>query len=147
MASSSSPWWVIVGTQYGSKPTYTYFQGTQADAQKRASMTVEVSSQKNLFGPYNTEQDAEDAVAGKGSQPVTEPTIPGGYSEYPGDLNLPNPFSSIEQALSTFYDALTNYRMWRSLGWLALGVFMIFAGMFLWLKQTVNPIDLAALAV
>ena len=42
-------------------------------------------------------------------------------------------FSSIQNALSAFYTELTNVKMWRSLGWLALGLVLMFTGIGLWI--------------
>jgi hypothetical protein len=46
----------------------------------------------------------------------------------------PEAFSSVQNALSGFYTVITNGKMWRSLGWLLLGVVMIVTGLGLWLK-------------
>ena len=39
--------------------------------------------------------------------------------------------------LAAFFDAITNGRMWRSLGWLLLGGVMMALGLTLWLKAEV----------
>lgn len=44
-------------------------------------------------------------------------------------------FTSTENALSGFYDVLTNGKMWRSLGWLLLGIVLMILGLALWLKD------------
>ena len=40
-------------------------------------------------------------------------------------------FSSVANALSAFYAEVTNGKMWRSLGWLLLGVILMFAGILM----------------
>jgi hypothetical protein len=45
------------------------------------------------------------------------------------------PFGSIEAALTAFYDKITDGKMWRSLGWLVLGIIFIVIGMLLLLKD------------
>lgn len=40
----------------------------------------------------------------------------------------PAAFTSVQNALSGIYDKLTDGKMWRSLGWLLLGVILMFAG-------------------
>lgn len=45
--------------------------------------------------------------------------------------------SDVGSALVAFFDTITNGRMWRSLGWLLLGVVMMAAGLTLWLKTEV----------
>ncbi len=39
--------------------------------------------------------------------------------------------------LVAFFTTITDYRMWRSLGWLILGILMIAAGLGLWAKDSV----------
>lgn len=120
-------WWVIASTSYGGPPSYIYFQGTQAQAQARAGSVTEVSGQQNLFGPYDTKAGAEQAVKGKGPDPVTAPT-PGGGS------NPLAPFADTAHALTAFYAVITNGKLWRSLGWLLLGILLMLAGLGWWLK-------------
>lgn len=42
--------------------------------------------------------------------------------------------SDTAATLYGFFDTVTNGKMWRSLGWLLLGVAMTVAGLTLWLK-------------
>lgn len=52
--------------------------------------------------------------------------------------NVPNPLSglaAIAAALAKFVGYLGDVAMWRSLGWLLLGVIMVIAGILLWLKK------------
>jgi hypothetical protein len=44
---------------------------------------------------------------------------------------VPAAYSSVQNALSGFYDVLTNGKMWRSLGWLILGALLMFLGIVL----------------
>jgi hypothetical protein len=46
---------------------------------------------------------------------------------------IPSAFGDVASALSAFYDKLTDGKMWRSLGWLLLGVLLITFGLILWL--------------
>lgn len=39
--------------------------------------------------------------------------------------------------LVAFFTTITDYRMWRSLGWLVLGILMVAGGLSLWLKGEV----------
>lgn len=41
--------------------------------------------------------------------------------------------------LAGIWGDLTNYKMWRSLGWLLLGVALIIAGLFLLVKNELLP--------
>lgn len=42
--------------------------------------------------------------------------------------------SDVGIALAAFFAEITDYHLWRSLAWLALGVLMMGAGAVLWLK-------------
>ena len=48
--------------------------------------------------------------------------------------------SDIAAALVGFFTAVTNYKMWRSLGWLLLGLGLMAFGLNLWLKNPVGKI-------
>lgn len=61
-------------------------------------------------------------------------------------LSALNPFASIENALSAFWDKLTDGKMWRSLAWMLLGVILMFMGISLWIKGSINPLAALALA-
>lgn len=45
--------------------------------------------------------------------------------------------SDTANALVAFFGTITDYRMWRSLGWLLLGIVLIGAGLALLAKDTV----------
>lgn len=50
-------------------------------------------------------------------------------------------------ALVGFFDAVTDGRMWRSLGWLFLGILMIAAGITIWFKGPItSAVQTAAVA-
>jgi hypothetical protein len=124
--ASTDPWWVIPSTSEAGAPTFIFFQGTKAEAQARASRVTEVSAQQNLFGPYDTRTDAEEAAKGKGPNPVTVPNT---------NINPFAPFEDTAHALTAFYEVVTNGKMWRSLGWLLLGVLIMILGLGLLLKD------------
>lgn len=92
----------------------------------------------NINGPYASQSQASAAIAGvQASHPapgeIRQVTAGGEANAAAGggtDLTL---FSDVTHALSAFYKELTNYRVWRSLGWLILGVVMIFIGLFMWI--------------
>lgn len=71
-------------------------------------------------GPPNTAQDVGTAASNVG-----------------GAISA---FSSIQNALSAFYAELTNGKMWRSLGWLLLGIALMGLGAWLWIKPSVLPV-------
>lgn len=47
---------------------------------------------------------------------------------------LPSPMAGIAGALEAFYHAATDGKMWRSLGWLILGLVLFLVGVALWLR-------------
>lgn len=51
--------------------------------------------------------------------------------------SLPSAFSSIQDSLSAFYDKVTDGKMWRSLGWIVLGIFFILLGLVLLLAPSI----------
>lgn len=84
-------------------------------------------------GPYATESDANAAIPGiQASKPA------------PGALQQAVPaLSGIEgvaRIIGDFFTALTDGKMWRSLGWLLLGIILTLAGAALWLKGSINPL-------
>jgi hypothetical protein len=86
---------------------------------------VENVSWYNIRGPYTTQAAANAAI------PAIQRAAPA-----PGEVQQLTgvSFGSIEQALTAFYDVLTNGKMWRSLGWLVLGIVLMVAGLGWWLK-------------
>ena len=43
----------------------------------------------------------------------------------------------VASTLAAFFTSISDYRMWRSMGWLMLGVAMLTGGILLWNKDTV----------
>lgn len=43
--------------------------------------------------------------------------------------------SDIAAALVAFFSEITDFRMWRSLGWLLLGIVLLAGGLILWLLK------------
>lgn len=88
-------------------------------------------------GPYATKAEANAAIPGiQAASPA------------PGAIAQAAPaFSSVQNALSAFYDQVTNGKMWRSLGWLLGGVLLIIFGLALWLTPAAlkaTPVGRAA---
>lgn len=58
-----------------------------------------------------------------------------------------NPLSGIAGVLTAFYHAVTDGKMWRSVGWIVLGVLLMLAGVALWIGPSASrssPIGLLA---
>jgi uncharacterized membrane protein len=129
--ASTDPWWAIASTSYGNPPSWAYFQGTQAEAEAKAKTMVEVATTNAVNGPYDTKADAEAAVK---SGAITAPSA-GNDNPLPG---AGASFQDVAHALAAFYDKVTDGKMWRSLGWLLLGVILMIAGVALLLRKSVE---------
>ena len=57
--------------------------------------------------------------------------------------SLPNPLAALG-SLEAFYQVITDGKLWRSLGWVLLGVILIMAGVYLWIAPGVAGKALAA---
>lgn len=98
----------------------------------------------NVHGPYTSQAQANAAIPG-----IQSASPAAGALQQATGVN-PNVFSSIENGISAFYDKLTDGKMWRSLGWILLGILLIFIGLALlgvpyFLRK--SPAALAAKAV
>lgn len=51
-----------------------------------------------------------------------------------GALGGISSFSDVGVAIMAFFVEITDFRLWRSLGWLLLGLVMMAAGAVAWLK-------------
>lgn len=94
-------------------------------AGKGPTISVENITWANVNGPYSSQSAANAAIPGIQSKNPA----PGAVQQATG-FN-PSTFSSIQNALSAFYDKLTDGKMWRSLGWILLGILLIFIGLAL----------------
>lgn len=100
----------------------------------------------NLFGglgwhELNISGSATEAAAAAeaqkefptGKAPTTS-VAQGIENQVPGEAT----FADVPHALAAIYDKLTDYKMWRSLGWLALGLVLMIAGVALLLKGSIT---------
>jgi len=55
-----------------------------------------------------------------------------------GTLGVSNPFSSVADALTKIWAKLSDAKMWRSLGWLLLGIGLMIIGAGLLLRKSIN---------
>jgi len=113
------------------------FHGYATKAQADANPNSVNILQKPLLNLLETDYAA---AVKEGAQPggPNDITTPGGAANAAAQgAGLPS-FTSIQNALSGFYDVLTNGKMWRSLGWLLLGVLLMIAGVALLLKNQIS---------
>lgn len=114
---------------------------TEAEAEQKPNSVNWLTGQEAdaLIASYN------NALTGNASTPPkTPPTSPvgsgsnqlnqagGGIVQAATGINV----NSITDAVSAIWDKISDGKMWRSLGWLALGVFLIIFGLILWLGPT-----------
>jgi hypothetical protein len=64
----------------------------------------------------------------------------GGFTSLLGPVGAAfSGLSDVGTALVAFFTEISDYRMWRSLGWLFLGLLMMAAGVTLWLRTEALP--------
>lgn len=131
-ATGGAPWWVILEASSGPPISsgFIVVQGTADAIHQKYGTGAQVN------GPYPTKAAAE-AAGQKLSQPFG-PQPPTGLP-----TGIPNPFGflaalgwiqEIGHWVGLAVAAITDIHMWISLGWLALGFWMLVVGILLWLK-------------
>lgn len=105
---------------------------------KPNTVTVEHIVWFNINGPYSTQAEADAAIPAIQQQnpaPGEFQQITAGGEQNAaqgGGINI----SSVTDAIAAIWDKLKDGKMWRSLGWLLLGILLIFFGLVLWLGPT-----------
>ena len=59
-------------------------------------------------------------------------------------VGLPDAAGKGAALLATVYATLTNFRIWRSLGWLLLGIVVAMLGLLIWNRRTLGAAITAA---
>lgn len=59
----------------------------------------------------------------------------------PGSVTTTNPFSAVIEPVTDLISRLTDVRMWRSVGWLTLGIMVIVLALVIWFRK---PLEQAA---
>jgi hypothetical protein len=129
--ASGGDWWVVY--------TYASPQAEEAVPHVEQSATEPKTSDKVPFvlGPYKTKAQAEAAIGEKAPPPGKFH----GHKDKP-----PGPVGNVIGGLTSGWDAikvgvaeLSDGDMWRSLGWLALGLVLMFVGLRMWLGKPALP--------
>ncbi len=115
--------------QYGVKMAPDGSSGQITEAKNEAAKLKAMS--QGYLEWFATKKAAEDFVA-------SQKGILGGH--------LPDPLAGIAGALSAFYHALTDGKMWRSLGWIFLGIALMMAGLIWWIGPSAARSSPAGLA-
>jgi hypothetical protein len=126
--AGQDPWWLIGYKPIGSSSQWTFlpFQGTRAQAEAKQHLAVDGT----LDGPFSTRAEARGAEKKERTTPIPQIGTPPGIG---------NPLSGIERVGAVLEAAdrqLTDAALWRSLGWIALGVILIVLGLVLWLRKS-----------
>lgn len=101
----------------------------------------------------DTATEAQAAAEAKkefpaGAAPTT--SVSSQIANEAGGIPGASTFTSTENALSGFYDVITNGKMWRSLGWLLLGIVLMFVGISMFIGPSasrLSPLGIARRAV
>jgi hypothetical protein len=140
---ASQKWWAVELDNPHVGKTIAY---VQASSRQLAGETFPGS--KVLGGPYATSAAAEKAFPQGSHGTVPSDTGPPVASDAP--VELPDPLGGIEQigaALRAFWDGITDWHLWASLGWITLGVFLMWAGLRMWLGKPIIPKGTGAVAM
>lgn len=157
MASGATVWWwVVPPAQQGdsSRPSSaqlitTTTSGALYDALlSNGTGTLNGQQVSRFQGPFTSEAEARAAnpsggsvgqviAAGAGAGAAAAggvglPTIPG--VDAGGFSNPLAPLGDVAAALKAFFSAVTDYKMWRSVAWIMLGLILIVNGILLWLR-------------
>ena len=64
-----------------------------------------------------------------------------------GAPNVQTPWTSILTLMEGYWAGLTDGKLWRSLGWIILGVILMIFGVAIWVTGQKNPVSIAARAL
>lgn len=112
----------------------------------------QVTSPVRMFqaGPFATKADAQkykDSIGtGKVLPPGGTPVVGSSGRGTTQTIENANPLAGLEgiaHIMGDFFSGITDGKMWRSLGWLTLGIVLFLGGLALWLKGSLNPLALA----
>lgn len=121
--ASGGQWWVIAAdVPHPGQPPFNAIQSATRPADTAVTHVA--------AGPFATKADAENWINGQ-------------LNNLPGLPSIPNPFGFLAalgwiQEIGHWFgiavSAVTDVHMWISVGWLALGFWMLVIGILLWLK-------------
>lgn len=121
----------------------------KAHVSKPNTVTVQHIVWFNINGPYASQAEANAAIPSIQQQNPA----PGEFQQITAGGEAPAAagggvnFSSIQNALTAFYDVLTNGKMWRSLGWLLIGIIILIIGIALWVGRPISKLTPAGAAL
>jgi hypothetical protein len=63
-----------------------------------------------------------------------------------GPVTVPQPLGGLIDTINAIWANLRDYKMWRSLGWLVLGIVLMFLGVLWWIGPSASRAGPAGLA-
>jgi hypothetical protein len=156
MAAGETVWWIVTDTN-GNIKVISVAAGSAADKALRSSNPQTVIAGTDyiaLDSPFASAAAAGAALPGikkfeQGTGPG-KPTVPPfalGPNQPAGQdaqqaaadaaaaaKAAANPLLDVAAALKAFFSAVTDYKMWRSVAWIMLGLFLMVNGILLWLR-------------
>ena len=114
------------------------YEIVQTQKPPSAGSTFEGLTVTSVQGPYKTKAEAQSAIGATSTSGVGE-----GAGSGVASANVPNPFSwlgVIGHWIGDLVEHLTDAAMWKSIGWLALGILLIITGILLWVKQNTGSL-------
>jgi hypothetical protein len=116
-SAGGGTWWVVDDPSVRQEPGHPNSQVINQAAKPQGHEFV--------YGPYKTKAEA-DARLKEIRSPITPPSIP-------------NPLSGIGAVghwIGDIVEHLTDTAMWRSLGWMWLGIMLVVTGIYLWFRTS-----------
>ena len=150
MAAGAKPWWVVIGsssaTGSATLPAWLYEAATAADADAAATKDGHTGITATE-GPFTTKAQAQTAANG-----ITQGEAPGpgvgavegaASSAVSGISSAVSGISEVGHFLGKLVTDVTDGAMWRSIGWILLGLVLIVIGMVMWAgKSGANPVPI-----
>jgi hypothetical protein len=141
--------------------TWFAWQGLNGGKAVNLSGLDEKEASADGFHGYGTQAEAE--ANPNSINPITrieaEAFIPGTFANNPDKsvaqsaanaTGLPQAASSVEAEMASIWGKLSDGKMWRSLGWLLLGILLMLAGVALWIGPSAarrSPLGIATRAL
>lgn len=141
---AATPWWEVVYSTIagGGRSAYVTGHGIEVvQAASAAAALAQVQAEHHgaegtVNGPFATRAAAEaQKKADTAAQASGTETGSGGTGTSPNpktNINI-DPLAAIGGSLEAFFTALTDGKMWRSLGWILLGILLMIVGVVLWI--------------
>ncbi len=147
----ANTWWIVVPSLAEQNVTATPSDAVIAEVSDTSPQystwlntdsrgaTYQGKTYYRRMGPFTSAADAQKAFQ-TGATPAAS-SIPGVSINPDGSVSLSNPLSGLEAIARVMGDlgrAITDGKMWRSLGWIVLGLIVFGFGLVLWLRKPIE---------